>query len=172
MSSKDPEPQKEQPPPPPPPQLDESVIKYIARLKAPEGIPWEWVNSLHPQLSGSAAHRWAQTWARAWPQRDVEAIAALYAETVVYRSPAFRAPDPGLAGVRKYLGENLGGEENFECAFGQPIVSGDRAAVEWWASWTEQGQELWFAGVTMLRFDNHGQVVEHRDYYDPVARRQ
>ena len=32
----------------------------------------------------TAARRWADTWSRAWPQRDAEAIAALYADTVVY----------------------------------------------------------------------------------------
>jgi hypothetical protein len=120
----------------------------------------------------TAARRWADTWARAWPHRDAEAIAELYADTVVYRSPAFRQPDFGLAGVRRYLNENLPAEENIECWFGQPIVSGDRAAVEWWASWTEQGQELTFAGVTVLRFDDRGKVVEHRDYDNHVERRQ
>jgi len=58
----------------------------------------------------------------------------------------------GLAGVRRYLNENRPAEENIECWFGQPIVSGDRAAVEWWGSWTEQDQELTFAGVP--RFDD------------------
>ena len=102
----------------------------------------------------TAARRWADTWSRAWPQRDVEAIAALYADAAVYRSPAFAQPYSGLAGVRRYLGENLPVEENIECWFGEPIVSGDRAAVEWWGSWREQGQELTFAGVTVLRFDD------------------
>jgi YD repeat-containing protein len=51
-------------------------------------------------------------------------------------------------------------------------VSGDRAAVEWWASWTEQGQELTYAGVTVLRFDDQGQMVEHRDYDNHVERRE
>ncbi len=119
----------------------------------------------------AAAQRWADTWSRAWPQRDAEAIAALYADTAVYRSPAFRLPDLGLAGVRRYLSEQLPAEENIECWFGQPIVSGDRAAVEWWASWTEQGQDLSYAGVTVLRFDDEGQVVEHRDYDNHVKRR-
>src|SRR5438034_8279712 len=50
-----------------------------------------------------AAARWADTWSQAWPRRDAEAIAALYSDTVVYRSPAFREPDLGLAGVRRYL---------------------------------------------------------------------
>jgi hypothetical protein len=88
------------------------------------------------------------------------------------RSPAFRQPYSGLAGVRRYLGENLPAEENIECWFGEPIASGDRAAVEWWGSWREQGQELTFAGVTVLRFDDHGKVVDHRDYDNHVERRE
>ena len=39
---------------------------------------------------------------------------------------------------------------------------GRPAAVEWWACWTEQGQELTYAGVSVLRFDSQGQVAEHR----------
>jgi hypothetical protein len=91
---------------------------------------------------------------------------------VVYRSPAFRQPDLGLAGVRRYLGEQLPAEENIECWFGRPIVSGGRAAVEWWASWTEQGQELTYAGETVPHFDDQGQVVEHRDYDNHIERRE
>jgi hypothetical protein len=82
----------------------------------------------------TAARRWAGTWSRAWPQRDAGAIAELYAETAAHRSPAFRQPYLGLAGVRRYLNENLPAEENIECWFGQPIVCDDRAAVEWWGS--------------------------------------
>ena len=55
---------------------------------------------MNPQ---TAAERWAETWSRAWPRRDGVAIAALYADTAVYRSPAFRAPYVGLVGVRRYL---------------------------------------------------------------------
>ena len=87
-------------------------------------------------------------------------------------SPAFRPPDLGLAGVRRYLNEQLPAEKNIECWFGKPIVSGHRAAVEWWASWAEQGQELTYAGVTVLHFDDQGQVVEHRDYDNHVERRE
>jgi hypothetical protein len=120
----------------------------------------------------TAAHRWAVTWSQAWTQRDAEAIAELYADTVVYRSPAFHTPDLGRTGVRRYLSEQVPAGEDLECRVGQPIVSGDRAAVEWWASWSEQGQDLWSAGVTMLRFDGQGQVVGHRDYYHPVVSRR
>ncbi|MGH7666255.1 MAG: nuclear transport factor 2 family protein [Candidatus Dormibacteria bacterium] len=120
----------------------------------------------------AAARRWADTWSRAWPQRDVEAIVSLYADTAVYRSPAFGEPDLGPTGVRGYLGRNLLVEEDVACWFGKPLVSGDRAAVEWWGCWREQGQEYTFAGVTLLRFDDQGQVVDHRDYDNQIERRQ
>jgi hypothetical protein len=122
--------------------------------------------------AASVAARWGDTWAQAWPERDAEAIVALYSDAVVYRSPAFREPDLGLAGVRRYLGEQLPAEQNIQCWFGEPIASGDLASVEWWASWTEDGQELTFAGVTVLRFDEDGKVVEHRDYYNHVEGRE
>jgi hypothetical protein len=120
----------------------------------------------------SSARRWADTWSHAWPRRDAEAIAALYADTAVHRSTAFRPPGRGLRAIRRYLDDNFAVEENIECWFGPPIVTGDRAAVEWWASWTEEGQELTYAGVSVLRFDGQGQVVEHRDYDSHVEQRQ
>jgi hypothetical protein len=120
----------------------------------------------------TAARRWADTWSRAWPQRDAEAIAALYADTAVYRSTAFGQPYLGLAGVRRYLSENLSGRGEHRVLVRPADRLGDQAAVEWWASWTEQGQELTFAGVTVLRFDDQGQVADHRDYDNHVQRRQ
>src|SRR5262249_36946336 len=87
----------------------------------------------------AAAGRWVTTWERAGAANDVEPIVALYDDSVPYRALAFRAPDLGIAGVRRYLDENFGVEEKVECRFGEPIVQGDRAAVEWWASWVEEG---------------------------------
>jgi len=120
----------------------------------------------------AAARRWRDTWARAWPERDVEAIAALYADPVPYRALAFREADIGVAGVRRYLEREFGVEEEIECRFGDPVVGGDRAAIEWWASWVEEGRELTMAGVTLLRFDGEGQVVDHRDYWNEVPGRE
>nr|MBA2296013.1 nuclear transport factor 2 family protein [Actinomycetota bacterium] len=85
---------------------------------------------------------------------------------------AFREADLGLTGVRRYLEENFALEEGVECWFGPPIVSGEHAAVEWWATWTELGEPLTLAGVSLLRFDGDGSVVDHRDYWNQVERRQ
>jgi hypothetical protein len=52
------------------------------------------------------------------------------------------------------------------------VAAGDRAAVEWWASWLESGEPVTLAGVTVLRFDADGLVVDHRDYWNEVDRRE
>jgi hypothetical protein len=120
----------------------------------------------------AAARRWAETWARAWPERDVDAIVSLYAEGALYRGLVFREPDRGTAGVRRYLEENFGVERELECWFGEPIDVESRAAVEWWATWVENGERLTLAGTTVLRFDAEGRVVDHRDYWSQVERRE
>lgn len=120
----------------------------------------------------AAAERWAETWMRAWPEGDVDAIASLYAESARYSSFAFREPDSGEAGVRRYLTEQFAAESDVECQFGQPIASGARAAVEWWATWVEDGKPVTLAGTTALRFDADSRVIDHRDYWNSVERRQ
>jgi predicted kinase len=115
-----------------------------------------------------AALRWKRTWEAAWPRKDVEAITALYHPTATYRALIFRAPDLGVDGVRRYLQGIFEEEEDIVCRFGPPVVGEDRAAVEWWASWTEQGRPLTLAGTTLLRFDASGLVVDHRDYWNQV----
>jgi hypothetical protein len=51
-----------------------------------------------------------------------------------------------------------------DCRFGAPVVSGERAAVDWWAAITaKDGSVETVAGTSLLRFDGNGLVVEQRD---------
>jgi hypothetical protein len=113
-----------------------------------------------------AARRWKDTWKQGWPRGDVDAIAALYAPSARYRALAFRTPNLGIDGVRAYLRENFDAESEVTCRFGDPIADGDRAAVQWWASWVEGGESISMAGVTILQFDESGLVIDHRDYWN------
>ena len=115
--------------------------------------------------TGAAAKAWVDAWLHAWPTKDPEPLSSLYVDYGVFFSHPFRDPLVGPAGAREYVTWATADQASVECAFGEPIVSGDRAAVEWWGSWREQGQELTFAGVTVLRFDDQGLVVESRDYW-------
>jgi hypothetical protein len=118
--------------------------------------------------TAAAAQRWADTWRRAWPSFDADAISALYADEHSYRALAFREPTT----ASRYLAEQFAVESEVECWFGEPIVDGDRAAVEWWGAWVEGGARLTLAGASILRFDERGLVVDHRDYWNEVERRE
>ena len=50
------------------------------------------------------------------------------------------------------------------CRFGEPVVAGDRAAVDWWGVITaNDGSVETVAGTSLLRFGADGRVVEQRD---------
>jgi SnoaL-like domain len=99
-------------------------------------------------------------WASAWPAADVDAIAALYAPGALFHSHPFRDRQD----VREYVVWVFGDQSAAECRFGAPLVEGDRAAVEWWAAITSvSGVVETVAGVSLLRFDDNGRVVEQRD---------
>ena len=66
-----------------------------------------------------AARRGAGVWERAWAAKDVEAIVALYADSVQYRALVLREPELGVAGVRAYLQRTFGEEDAIECHFGE-----------------------------------------------------
>lgn len=116
-----------------------------------------------------AAARWAATWERSWTAGTVGPITALYAPAASYRSHPMRDPEPG--GAEAYVRRTFAEETGVRCRFGTPIVAGDRAAVEWWASFTEDGAEVTLAGATVLVFDADGLVVEHVDYWAQAAGR-
>ncbi len=50
------------------------------------------------------------------------------------------------------------------CRFGEPIVDGERAAVDWWAVVRSKiGSSQSLAGTSLLQFDEGGLVTEQRD---------
>jgi len=51
-------------------------------------------------------------------------------------------------------------------------VAARRWAVEWWATWVEMGERLTLAGTTVLRFRDDGLIVDQRDYWNQIERRE
>jgi uncharacterized protein (TIGR02246 family) len=117
--------------------------------------------------TSEAAARWAATWTAAWPAHDVEAVVALYAENCVHRSTPFRPPHRGREGVREYVAGAFADERAVdEVRFSTPVVQGDRACVEYWATFVDSGGEpATLAGCGISRFDADGLVTEARDYW-------
>lgn len=116
--------------------------------------------------AADAAKRWGETWQRAWAARDLEAVGALYHPAVIYASQPFRDPFRGIAELRAYLARTFGEEDEIESWFADPIVDGDHASIEWWATLIEDGVEISLVGTSTLRFDAAGLVVEQRDTWN------
>jgi hypothetical protein len=51
-------------------------------------------------------------------------------------------------------------------------VGADRAAIEWWAALRENGVEITLAGTSVIRFDEHGLVIEQRDAWNQAEGRR
>jgi hypothetical protein len=110
----------------------------------------------------AAAERWREVWERGWRSGEADEIVALYAEGAHLQSHPFRAAQA----PRDYIEPTLDEEESAECEFGEPLVDGDRAAVEWSAETRlKDGSTERLAGVSLLRFDAEGLVVEQRDFW-------
>ena len=109
-----------------------------------------------------AARGWVEAWERAWPLGHSELVAPVYADGCVFYSHPFREPEA----PRDYVTWAFAEQTSAECRFGEPIVDGDRAAVDWWAVITgHDATEETIAGTSLLRFDGKGLVLEQRDVW-------
>lgn len=110
----------------------------------------------------AAARAWIEAWTRAWRGLDAELLTPIYTSDAVQRSHPFREPGNPIEYARWALAEEEGEPEVW---MGDPIVAGDRAAIEWWAIVVENGKEVSLAGTSIVRFDAGGRVVEQSDYW-------
>ena len=76
----------------------------------------------------ASARAWIDAWERSWRAKDADLLAPVYAPGAVFRSHPFRAPQAPLDYARWAYAEEEGEPEVW---MGEPLVSGDRAVVEW-----------------------------------------
>jgi ketosteroid isomerase-like protein len=112
--------------------------------------------------SQAAVRAWIDAWDKAWRAKDAAPLAAVYADDAVFRSHPFRATQSPLDYARGAFEEE--GEE-LELWWGEPLVSGNRAAVEYWAVLRENDELVSLAGVATLHFGADGRVAEQHDYW-------
>lgn len=114
-----------------------------------------------------AARRFARTWEAGWARRDVDGIAELYAADCVHRSMPFRPPHMGRTAVVDYLRWSFADEPATSVRFGDPIVDGDRAVMEYLVTAVEAATErpVTLSGCAFVRFNDEGLVTEVRDYW-------
>jgi len=118
-------------------------------------------------MTPEAARSWTERYARAWRSGDAEAAAALFTEDCVFRSHPFREPED----AREYTMGAFADEEEVDPRFGEPVIEGDRAAVEYWAAMKEDALELTLAGCLVFRLAPDGRCSEMRDVWTTAPER-
>ncbi len=109
---------------------------------------------------------WAASYARAWVEMDAEAAADLFTEDATYRSFIFDEPHFGQDGVRAYWSEVTATQAEVQVTMGRPIVDGPRAAVEFWTTMENSGEEVTLVGCLLLAFDDDGRCRSLDEYYE------
>jgi hypothetical protein len=110
----------------------------------------------------AAARAWVDAWTRAWRSLDPGPLVPIYTDDAVHRSHPYREPQHPLDYARWALATEEGEPEVW---MGEPLVVGDRAAVEWWACVIDDHKLMSYAGASWLRFAEDGRVVEQHDYW-------
>src|SRR6266545_3112599 len=80
-----------------------------------------------------AARAWVAGWSDAWRRGDGDAVGRLYAPDARFRSHPMRAAGTGPAAAVQYARGVFAAEKLVQLWFGEPIVDGDWAAVEYWS---------------------------------------
>ncbi|MFE9451336.1 nuclear transport factor 2 family protein [Streptomyces sp. NPDC006739] len=111
--------------------------------------------------------RWIAALEAGWRARDPEAIAALFTADATYHQGPYGAPHTGRAAVAAHWRHTLSRQKDARMWFGDPIVSGDRAAVEWWCVLYDPatGAPRNAAGCLTLRFAPDGRCASFHEYW-------
>jgi ketosteroid isomerase-like protein len=106
---------------------------------------------------------WLEGYRRAWEEADTAAVLDLFTADAGYRSHPLRPVHAGHDGIGAYWREVTADQDDVRVRFGEPIVDGDRAAVEWWTTMRAGGGPVTLAGCLVLAFAGEGRCRELRE---------
>jgi hypothetical protein len=92
---------------------------------------------------------------------------ALYAETV-----HFQDPTQNKDGLQAFLDAQEGLMRRCDDVYlvpGAVAIDGDCGFIEWEMGLKIKGIEFIYPGVTRLKFNQEGKIIDHRDYFDFVG---
>jgi ketosteroid isomerase-like protein len=111
---------------------------------------------------------WLNGYRRAWEQADIPAVLALFSPEASYRSHPLRPPHAGHDGISAYWTRATADQQDVRVRFGDPILDGDRVAVEWWTTMRAAGDPITLVGCLFLTFTSGGRCSALREYWNLV----
>ena len=113
---------------------------------------------------------WIEAYRRAWEQADAAAAGSLFSDDASYRSHPLQPAHAGRDGVAAYWSEVTADQRDPRVRFGDPIVDGDRVAVEWWTTMLAGGDPITLAGCLLLAFAADGRCRDLRECWNLADR--
>ena len=113
----------------------------------------------------AAGREWLARLEQAWINRDAAAAADLFTVDASYHADPFQLPLTGRAAITRYWASATENQTAINVTFGEPLVAGDRMAVEWWAVTDEKGQKATDVGALFLTFTGES-CSELREYWN------
>ncbi|MBO3749903.1 nuclear transport factor 2 family protein [Streptosporangiaceae bacterium NEAU-GS5] len=110
---------------------------------------------------------WLEKLRAAYHNGDPAEIAALFTEDARYRQGPFGTRHVGRDAIRAHWTEVLSTQSEQRLWFREPVIAGERAAVEWWCAvyHPETGEPRSAAGMVQLWFDPSGLCAELHEYF-------
>ena len=109
---------------------------------------------------------WLEGYRRAWEQADTPAVLELFTPDATYRSHPLHPAHTGHDGVAAYWDQACAGQADVRARFGDPIVDGDRVAVEWWTTMRSDGDPVSLVGCLLLSFAGDGRCQALRECWN------
>jgi steroid delta-isomerase-like uncharacterized protein len=114
----------------------------------------------------------------AWNRRDPDAAVAHAAEDLIWRDIALPMPLHGRAAVRAAIRRYMDAFPDLRVDVTSETVDGNRLVREWTAEGMHRGTLMGVAptgramrvfGVTVLTFDDDGEIIEGAMYWNPLG---
>jgi hypothetical protein len=109
---------------------------------------------------------WLDGYRRAWEQADTPAVLGLFTTDAGYRSHPLRPAHTGHDGIGAYWDRATADQQDVRVRFGDPIVDGDRVAVEWWTVMRAGGDPVTLVGCLLLAFAGDGRCRALRECWN------
>ena len=103
---------------------------------------------------------------RPFETADADEVVDLFTPDAAYLSSVFREPYLGSDAIRQYWQRGAGAQREVAVRMGRPIMTGDRVAVEWWATMIDPDEgEITLPGCLLLRFAPDGRCRDLWEYW-------
>ena len=113
-----------------------------------------------------------------WSNGNLELVDELFSSVYLGHPSGPEEPVQGPAGVAEYVGRLREGVPDLTITVEEQIAEGDKVATRWTARGTQEGELMGIeptgraatvTGITIQRFDEHGQIVEGWTNWDMLG---